>query len=119
MVVETWLQSEGLNIVPILENTGLESAVFGELVDQVTQHDRRAALAFFSGGDERRRENLGILLINNWVRDNEEDAFQAILDLPQSSFRRSMLRTLAYAWGRKDPKAILDRILEIPRDRSG
>ena len=114
-VVETWFQSEGLNIVLMLENTGLDSAVFSELFDQVTQHDRRAALAFFSDFDEWRRDRFGTQLINNWVRDNEEDAFQAILGLPQSSFRRSMLRTLAYAWGRKDPNAILDRILEIPR----
>lgn len=114
-VVETWFQSDGLNIVLMLENTGLDSAVFSELFDQVTQHDRRAALAFFSDFDEWRRDRFGTQLINNWVRDNEVDAFQAILDLPRSSFRRSMLRTLAYAWGRKDPNAILDRILEIPR----
>ena len=114
-VVETWFQSEGLNIVPMLENTGLDGEVFGELFNQVTQHDRTAALAFFSDVDEWRRDRFGTQLINNWFKDNEEDAFQAILDLPQSSFRRSMLRTLAYAWGRKDPNAVLDRILEIPR----
>ncbi|MYC25908.1 MAG: hypothetical protein F4X56_08340 [Gammaproteobacteria bacterium] len=114
-VVETWFQSDGLNSVLMLENTGLDGAVFNELFDQVTQHDRRAALAFFSDFDERRRDRFGTQLINNWVRDNEEDAFQAILGLPQSSFRRSMLRALAYAWGRKDPNAILDRIFEIPR----
>lgn len=114
-VTEKWFQSDGMSIILQLEDARLSSGVFSELFEQVTKQDRNAALVFFSTVEDTRRSSLSHQLIDSWVADDIDDALHTIQSLPRSNFRQSMLSSLAYDWGRKDPNAVLDRLMELPR----
>ncbi len=115
LIAEKWYQSDGMSIILQLEDARLSSGVFSELFEQVTEQDRKAALVLFSTVEDTRRSSLSHPLIDHWVAADVDDALQAIKSLSQSNFRRSMLSSLAYEWGRKDPAAVLDRLMELPR----
>lgn len=115
LVAEKMYQSDSMNTILQLEDANLGVGVFDELFEQVTSHDREAALAFVSTVEESRRDSLGWKLIKSWVADDEEGAFLAIKNLPMSRFRRSMFGSLAQRWGEKDPHTVLERLMEIPR----
>ena len=115
LVAEKMYQSDSMNTILQLEDANLGVGVFDELFEQVTSHDREAALAFVSTVEESRRDSLGWKLIKSWVADDEEGAFLAIKNMPMSSFRRSMFRSLAQHWAEKDPHTVLQRLMEIPR----
>ena len=115
LITEQLVQHDGVDTILQLEEARLSAGVFDELFEQVTSHDRAAALAFFSTAEESRGDSLGWKLIKSWVADDEEGAFLAIKNMPMSSFRRSMFRSLAHRWAEKDPHTVLDRLMEIPR----
>ncbi len=115
LITEKLVQHEGMDTILQLEEARLSAGVFDELFEQVTSHDRAAALAFFSTAEESRGDSLGWKLIKSWVADDEEGAFLAIKNLPMSSFRKSMFRSLAHRWAEKDPHTVLHRLMEIPR----
>lgn len=115
LVAEQLYQNIGMNTILQLEDARLGVGVLDELFEQVTTRDREAALALFSTMEDRRREFWGWKLLKNWVAEDEEGAFQAIDNLPISSFRQSMWSDFASNWGRKNPNAVLDRLMEIPR----
>lgn len=115
LITEKLVQHDGMDTILQLEEARLSAGVFDELFEQVTSHDRAAALAFFSTVEEGRGDSLGWKLIKSWVADDEEGAFLAIKNMPMSSFRRSMFRSLAHRWAEKDPHTVLDRLMEIPR----
>ena len=115
LITDELFQHDGMNTILQLEDARLDAGVNDELFEQVTAHDRVAVLAFLSTVEESRRQTLGWRLLKSWIADDEEEAFQAIVNLPKSRFRQSMLRSLAIDWARKDPNAILDRLMEIPR----
>lgn len=114
-VVEKWFQQQGMNIIPKLEDARLGGGIFDELFEQVAGQDRRAALAFFIEVEEFRRDRLGYQLLSSWVIEDAEEAFQAVMNLPKSNYRHSMLDSLVLNWARKDPHVVLDRLMEIPR----
>ena len=114
-VVEKWFQYDGLNILTLLYDSPLSDGVSKALFELVAERDRIAALEFISNVDESRRTRIGYWIIDGWIRDDREEAFQAVLDFPKSSFRNSMLRTIVSNWGREEPSSLLDRLLEIPR----
>lgn len=115
LVAEKMYQKDSVNSILQLQDARLGVGIFDELFEQITAHDREAAFAFFSTIEDRRREVLGWKLLQSWIVDDEEGAFQAINNLPKSGFRQSMWSDFAYIWGRKNPSAVLDRLMEIPR----
>lgn len=115
LITDELFQHVGMNTILQLEAARLDAGVNDALFEQVTAHDREAVLAFLSTVEESRRQTLGWRLLKSWIANDEEEAFQAIVNLPKSNFRQSMLRSLAIDWARKDPDAILDRLMEIPR----
>lgn len=115
LVAEKMYQNDKMKTILQLEDARLDVGVFDELFKQVTSHDRAAALAFFSTVEEGRGDSFGWKLIKSWVADDEEGAFLAIKNLPMSSFRKSMYRSLAHRWAEKDPHTVLRRLMEIPR----
>ncbi|MXZ43827.1 MAG: hypothetical protein F4Z01_02450 [Gammaproteobacteria bacterium] len=114
-VVEKWFQYDGWNILTLLYDAPLRDGVSKELFEMVAEQDRVAALNFISNVDESRRHRFGYWLLDGWIRHSREEAFQAVLDFPKSSFRNLMLRTIVSEWGREEPSSVLNRLLEIPR----
>ncbi len=114
-IVEEWFQYDGLNILTLLYDAPLSDGVSKALFELVAERDRIAALEFISNIDESRRTQIGYWLLDGWIREDREEALQAVLDFSKSSFRNSMLSTVVSQWGREEPNSILDRLLEIPR----
>ena len=114
-VVEKWFEYDGMNILTILDDAPIMGGFSGDLFDLVVGQDRVAALEFIQNVDESRRIGLGYQLLDSWSRSNTEEALQAVLDLPKSTFRNSMLSSVVRDWAEEAPHAVLDRLLEIPR----
>ena len=114
-IVEKWFQLDGLNIITLLYDAPTNGGVAGELFHLVAEQDRVAALDVILAVEEDRRNVMGHRLLDRWVKDHPEDAFQAVMNLPKSWFRHSLLRKLAFDWGWEDPSSVIDRLLEFPR----
>ncbi|MXZ54820.1 MAG: hypothetical protein F4227_00240 [Gammaproteobacteria bacterium] len=115
-IVDKWYQLDGMNIIPQIGNARLRESLWSELFDFVTGRDRVVALDYLFGDSERiSRPGLAQHLINYWVKDNAEEAFQAVQDLPNSQFRNSMMQRLVFDWAETDPNAVLERLMDIPR----
>lgn len=115
-VVEKWYQLDGLKIISPINNAELAGGLSGELLDNVIQKDRQAALNFLSADDEQfSQQSLGRYLVSNWIEEDVEEAFQAVQELPKSQFRNAMMQSLIYGWSPNDPNAVLERLMEIPR----
>lgn len=114
-IVEKWFQVDGLGILTELQQAILDDELFAELFDYITGKDRTASLNFLIDVEWSVKTRLGPRLINAWIDDNGEEAFDAVRTLPKSSFRSFMLERLIYKWSRKAPNVVLDRLMDIPR----
>ena len=114
-IVEKWFQADGFGILTELQDATLEGALFAELFDYITGKDRVAALNILIGVEWSVKNRLGNRLIDTWIHENGEEAFEAVRSLPKSPFRNTMLERLVYAWSRKAPNVVLDRLKDIPR----
>ena len=114
-IVEKWFQVDGFGILTELQDADLDGEIFAELFDYITGKDRAAALNFLIDVEWSVKNRLGPRLINTWLDKNGEEAFEAVRSLPKSRFRIYMLERLVYAWSRKAPNVVLDRIMDIPR----
>ena len=104
-----------MDILTILDDAPIMGGLSEDLFDLVAGQDRVAALEFIMNVDESRRIGLGYQLLDSWSRFNTEEALQAVLDLPKSTFRNSMLLSAVRDWAEEAPDSVLDRLLEIPR----
>ena len=114
-IVEKWFQADGFGILIELQDSNLDREVFTELFDHITGRDRTAALHFLIDVEWSVRRRLGNRLIDTWIDENGEEAFEAVRSLPKSGFRNTMLERLVYMWSRKAPNVVLDRLMDIPR----
>ena len=114
-VVEKWFEYEGMKLLTKLEDAPFIRGISTDLFDQVAGQDRRAALEFAVTVDESKHLGLGYEIMDSWSRYDAKEALQAVLDLPKSPFRNSMLRSVVSNWGEESPNLVLDGLLEIPR----
>ena len=114
-IVEKWFQADGFGILTELQDANIDGVIFSEIFDHITRRDRTAALNFLIGVEWKVKYRLGNRLIDTWIDENGEEAFEAVRSLPKSRFRNRMLEGLVYVWSDRAPNVVLDRLMDIPR----
>ncbi|MCY3540952.1 MAG: hypothetical protein OXH31_03475 [Gammaproteobacteria bacterium] len=117
-IVEKWFESEGFDIIFDLDGTNLSGGLQTELVKYIAGRDREAVLELLSRNVElTRMTTINYNFVQSWLEEDAEAAYQAVSNLPKSPFRSSMLSSLVNSWGRQDPNAVLERLMDLPRDK--
>ena len=116
-VVDRLYEFEGLGVIPMLHDSDVKGGLKNKLFIEVADRNRAGTLTSLQSIPSHEQISLVAPLMKHWINLDAENALAEIRDLPESYFRSSILDTFLSEWARVEPRLVLDRLAEFPRNQ--
>ncbi len=119
-VAEAWVEKDGMSVLGRINDTLTDwtskTSVLSAVVHNLVQADAQGVFDFVRTMENDSHNTVIMNVVNAWARLDPEAALVAVEAVESGRLRTSLEHSIASAWGRSNPREVLDNLDLLPEN---